>query len=104
MCVGVLHIDEGPILRAYPHHKGHKVFVVVSGAAAEDVQALVVTRATQLTNRKLHPVINETEWVCVCVCVYMNGSVVVATRVVHSSTLCVISVHMCDTHDIGPWQ
>lgn len=70
MCVGVLHIDEGPILRAYPHHKGHKVFVVVSGAAAEDVQALVVTRATQLTNRKLHPVINETEWVCVCVCVH----------------------------------
>lgn len=51
----VLHTDN-----AYPHHKGHEVFVVVPGAAAENVQALVVTIATQLTNRKLHPVIKET--------------------------------------------
>lgn len=89
-------LTRTPILRAYPHHKGHKVFVVVSGAAAEDVQALVVTRATQLTNRELHPVIKETECVCVREWVCSCGNT--------STCLCVISVHMCDTHDIGPWQ
>lgn len=70
----ILHGDNGPTLTSYPHDKGHEVFVVVSRAAAEDVQALVVARATQLTNRKLHPVIKETErvfvceWVCLCEC------------------------------------
>lgn len=51
---------------AYPHHKRHEEFVIVPGAIAKDVKALVVTRATQLTNRKLHPVIKETECVFVC--------------------------------------
>lgn len=77
MCVHntVLYIDDDPTLTAYPHHKGQEVLVVVPGAAAKDVQALVVSRATQLTNRELHPVIKQTE--CVCV----SGSVVVGARV-----------------------
>lgn len=66
-----LHIDDDLSLTAYPHHKGHEVFVVVPGAAAKDVQALVVTRATQLTNRKLHPVIKGTECVFACMCEWL---------------------------------
>lgn len=69
MHVGVLPTDDKPTIRAYPDYEGHKVLIVVSGAAAEDVQALMVTRATQLTNSKLHPVIKETVCVFFCVCV-----------------------------------
>lgn len=45
----------------YPHHEGHVVFVVVSGAAAQQVQALVVAAATQLAEREVHPGSNRGE-------------------------------------------
>ena len=67
----LLHNVDDPTLTSYPHDKGHEVFVVVSRAAAKDVQALMVARATQLTNRKVHPVIKETQCVFVHACVWV---------------------------------
>lgn len=51
-------------VKTYPHNKRHVVFVVVSGAAAEDVQALVVAGATQLTDGKIQPGFKTTEYIC----------------------------------------
>lgn len=73
-------VDCDPTTTTYPDHKGNEVFVVVLGAAAKDVQTLVVTRATQLSDGKLHPVNKEAE---MCV----NGSAVAGARMT-----CIISV------------
>lgn len=78
---------------AHPHHEGHEVFVIVSWAAAEDIEALVVSRAAQLSNRELHPVVEEEN--------------VVGVSGLGSGGLGLLpdeEVGTNETHDTGPWQ